>query len=334
VLRACLTEHGPGAGRGVVGLIVALGVLWLASGALARRILRPLREVTAVAEAIGGGDLSARVGGNKRRSRGDDIEHVGRTLNDMADRIQQQLEDQKELLAAVSHEMRTPLGHLRILTEVLKERLDDKEAAHKHIAGIEREVLEMDDLIGQLLAASRLDFRALQTTPQDPVELARRALERAGQPPERLAVQGQPGELVVDASLLLRALANLIENAEKHGGGLVELRVEVVAGEGVAGEGVAGEGVAGEGVAGERVAGEGVRSVRFTACDEGEGFAPGDEDKAFAAFFSRTKSDADGKASLGLGLALVRRIAEGHHGRAFVEAREGRGVCVGIELPL
>lgn len=308
-VTACPGRHGGGPGRGIVGLLTALGVLWLASGALARRILRPLREVTAVAEAIGAGDLSARVRerhkGEPRRG-GDDIQHVGRTLNDMADRIQRQIEDQRELLAAVSHEMRTPLGHLRVLSEMLKDQHTDPARVRKHAEGIEREVAEMDDLIGQLLASSRLDFRAHELAEQAPLALAGRALERAGLPAERLVDDGAPAAVRADATLLLRALANLIDNAERHGGGLKELRVEGRDGE-----------------------------VRFAACDEGEGFTAGDEDQAFAAFFSRdrTSQSADGKGSLGLGLALVRRIARAHDGEAFVEARAGGGACVGFAIP-
>jgi signal transduction histidine kinase len=294
--------HGRSGGRGLVGLVVALITLWALSGALARRLLRPLREAANVAERIGHGELDARV--DVRRHAHGEVGHVGRAMNEMAERIQRQLDDQKELLAAVSHEMRTPLGHLRVVTEMLRERLADPTLAAKHIDDIEREITEMDDLVGQLLASSRLDFKALATAPVDPLELGRAALERAGLGGSLLSTSGEPSELVADANLLLRALANLLDNARRHGSGVARLVIET----------------------------DGQR-VRFAVEDEGEGFSDADRERAFAAFFSRDKSEADGKGSLGLGLALVRRIAEAHGGDVFVESPAGGGARVGFTIP-
>jgi two-component system OmpR family sensor kinase len=88
---------------------------------------------------------------------------------------------------------------------------------------IEAEIYEIDELVAQLLARSRLDLTALSDAPVELGELARRAGERAGVPAEKV-VEGGPHALRGEPTLLLRALANLVDNAKKHGGGLDHAR--------------------------------------------------------------------------------------------------------------
>lgn len=201
-------------------LAAALGlaavVLMGLSGALARRLGRPLRQVTHFAERLGDGDLDARL---KPHRRDREAALLARTLNEMAERIGKQLADQKALLAEASHELRTPLGHARILVEMLPD-----EAAETR-AELEKELEEMDRLVGRLLARSRLDFEAVEPRPLDPGEIAAQALERAGLAPTLLDGSAAPETFEADPTLLLRALANLIENAERHGHGLTALEV-------------------------------------------------------------------------------------------------------------
>ena len=142
-------------------------------------------------------------------------------MNDMAARIERQMADQRELLAAVSHEMRTPLGRIRILTELARDGVD----IDKQLDNLDREVVEMDALVGDLLASSRLDFTALARVPVDPVDAAQRALERAGLGEDKLVLATGKRECLADPTLLSRALANLLDNAKKHGGGVVALRI-------------------------------------------------------------------------------------------------------------
>ena len=99
----------------------------------------------------------------------------------MAGKIERQMRDQRELLAAVSHELRTPLGHVRVIGDLLASTADPA-----HLAQLEREVLEMDRLVGELLAGARLDFSAMTPTRLDAAALAATALERSGLPADRL----------------------------------------------------------------------------------------------------------------------------------------------------
>ena len=207
-------------GRLLAALALTAVVLMGLSGALARRLGRPLRAVAGFARRLGEGELDARMEPNPRDP---EAALLAQTLNEMAERIGKQLADQKALLAEASHELRTPLGHARILVEMLPE-----EAAETR-AELEAELEEMDRLVGRLLARSRLDFDAVEPRALVPAEVAAQALERAGLGPERLDATEAPAELRADPTLLLRALANLIENAERHGGGLDRLTVSVEA---------------------------------------------------------------------------------------------------------
>ncbi len=293
-VAVCPSRAREGGGyRTGLAFVLAGIVLWGISGRIARRLARPFDQLAALANELGSGRLNART---DPRCEDADAAIVGRVLTDMAARIAKQLADQRELLAAVSHEIRTPLARMRILTELGR----DGANAEKTFDDIDREVVEIDCLVSELLASARLDFAASKPIDLDALDAATRALERAGESQEKL--DGESSTVRADATLLARALANLIENARRHGGGLDRLRVQS------------------EGDV-----------VRFEALDRGPGFASGEELKAFESFYQGDRTSE--KSGLGLGLSLVRRIAEAHSGRAYARNREGGGAVVGIELP-
>ena len=289
--------------------VVILGAaLWATSGFIARRLSRPLGELARFAQEIGAGKLSSRVPLDYHRH--GEVGVVAEAMNDMASRIEKQMADQRELLAAVSHELRTPLARLRLLTEIAR----DTGATDNTLDEIDREVMEIDALVGDLLASSRIDFAAAAMRPLDAGAMARRALERAGQPEDKLEPIAAPLLVEADATLLGRALANLIDNATKHGGGVLSMRVAPRNG------------------ADEKLDASYYKMVAFEVDDEGPGFGPGEEERAFEPFYTRGRSGRDA-GSLGLGLALVKRIAEAHKGRAYAENRPGGGARVGLEIP-
>ena len=155
-VRACTNHPGGGAGRGVLLVLVIVGVLWAVSGRIARRIARPLDELATVVKRIGSGDLKARAESSCYEE--DEIGVVADAVNEMASRIEKQLTDQRELLAAVSHELRTPLARMRLVSEIAR----DGGSTPKTFDDLDREVVEMDALVGELLANSRGDFGLLQ----------------------------------------------------------------------------------------------------------------------------------------------------------------------------
>ena len=285
-------------GQARVGVFVAVAaVLWMASGAMAWRLTRPLFQVIRVARAIGDGKTGTRM---ELGRHGGELGVLADSINDMAARIEKQLADQRELLAAVSHEIRTPLGHMRILLETARDRrvepalLDD----------LEREVLEVDRLVAQLLAGSRLDFDAVDRRALDAAEVAALALERAGIDAARLEVATDDTRVEGDPTLLARALGNLLDNAARHGDGATRLRVR-----------------AGEG--------DDAGALVFEVDDAGPGFADADLGRVFESFY---RGERRGAGSLGLGLALVRRIAVAHGGRATAENLPGGGARVAFSV--
>jgi signal transduction histidine kinase len=292
--RAWLAAH---PWRAVLLFGVPALILWTAAGRIARRISRPLYELTRVAHDIGQGNMAARATASAQRI--DEIGVLSSTFNDMAARLERQLTEQRELLAAVSHELRTPLARIRLLVEIARQ---DKPTGAT-LDDIEREAIEIDTLVGELLASARLEFQQVTRKPLDAGEVARRALERAGEAPTKLAPPVGPLPFVADPTLVARALANLIDNARKHGGGL--------------------DGIAVHG-------GDG--AVVFEVTDRGPGFAPGDEVRVFDRFY-RGGDETAHHGSLGLGLSLVKRIAVAHGGRAEAANRPEGGARLTLELP-
>lgn len=279
--------------------LFAAGVLlWALSGMVARRLSRPLEDLARMAVDIGRGKYESRV--RVGRHGHGEVLLLADAMNDMAARIGRQMSDQRELLAAVSHEMRTPLGRIRILTELARDGVN----VDKYLDDLDREVVEMDALVGDLLASSRLDFTALSKELVDPADAARRALERAGLGKDKLVVEGELRECLADPTLLSRALANLLDNAKKHGGGVLALRV-----------------------------GTQNEEIVFDVEDGGRGLAAGEETRIFEPFYRRPDEKAREQGSLGLGLSLVSRIAEAHGGRARAENRPEGGARVGILIP-
>src|SRR6187402_1624385 len=158
----------------VLAIAAACLTLWAAAGALARKLVRPLSDLIRVTREIGSGNLVSRV--RLGRHHMGEVGVLADAVNDMARRIERQLSDQRELLAAVSHEIRSPLARLRVLTELLRGSSADSATLDK----VEREIVEVDDLIGKLLANSRLDFGTLNLQTLEPYLLVARAIERAG----------------------------------------------------------------------------------------------------------------------------------------------------------
>jgi len=297
VLEVCAAHHPLGqTWRLGLALLAAVAVLWGASGRIARRIARPIVHLADVARDLGDGKLASRARLDWREL--GEIGTLTTAINDMAGKIEGQMRDQRELLAAVSHELRTPLGHVRVIGDLLAPTADPV-----HLAQLEQEVLEMDRLVGELLASARLDFTALSPVRVDVAAVAAQALERVHLPADRLHVEAEDCHVEADPTLLLRAIGNLIDNAERHGMGLLRLSVRSRPGH-----------------------------LVVEAEDGGPGFGEDERARAFEPFQRRAAGGGDGR-SLGLGMSLVRRIAEAHHGTAYARNRDGGGAVVGVELP-
>jgi signal transduction histidine kinase len=198
-----------------VKLFVPLGVLIaVLCYPLVRRLTRRLERLQSSVEALGSGDLTARV----QVEGSDEVARLAQSFNSAAAQIEKLVGAHKLLLANVSHELRTPLARLRLTAELLKEVADPKRKAD-----LEKDVTEIDALIEQILLSSRLDaVRDLNV--REDIDLLALAAEECTRCAE-IDIMGEPVIVRGDPTLLRRMIRNLVENAQKHGSAPIEVRV-------------------------------------------------------------------------------------------------------------
>ena len=284
-----------------IGFLAALALLALAvaigAWPLARRLARRLERLQSRVEALGAGDLAARVEVEGK----DEVAALARSFNRAAERIQALVEAQRDTLAAASHELRSPLARIRMAVELLAEKHDPALQAR-----IERDVEELDALIEEILLASRLSSqeRPAHLERIDLQALAAEEAARAG-----AAFAGGPATVDGEGRLLARLIRNLLDNAARHAPGSPAL-VELEAGDG---------------------------QVVLRVSDRGPGVPEAEREAILEPFYRqpgrRAESGNDDERGVGLGLSLVRRIARRHGGEATCLPRPGGGACFEVSLP-
>jgi two-component system OmpR family sensor kinase len=294
-------------------LAVALLVLAVVSIPLARSVTAPLLGLTALARRFGKGDLTARFGSRRR----DEIGALGRAFDDMADRIATLRRSEKELLANVSHELRTPLARIRLALELVTD--GDRDKASSYLTDIGDDLAELERLLDDVMSAARLDLArdsagdALPPLHFETVS-ARSLIEAAAtrflvRHPERQLTRSMPEALpALEADpVLRRVLDNLLDNARKFSEGPVSLAA--------------------------RLAGDD-KSLIVEVADEGIGISPEDQTRIFEPFFRSDRSRTRATGGVGLGLVVVRRIVDAHHGSIDVTSELGKGTRFTVTLPL
>jgi signal transduction histidine kinase len=204
-----------------------------------------------------------------------------------------------EFISIASHELRSPLARLKMAVAMIEEAPPEQRERLRR--EIHANIGELDALVEEVLMASRLDAGAAPLK-REPVELLALVAEEAS-----LIDASAEGDSVLvngDERLLRRALRNLLENARRYGGGRIDVRVRSAA------------------------PGSGEVSV----CDDGPGVPDAYRDRVFEAFF-RLPGHAEQDGGVGLGLALVRQIAQAHGGSVRCSARSGGGSCFVLSLP-
>lgn len=279
------------AGTLLSGLAGALLGRWATTHAL-----RPLRQVTEAATEAVRSDLAV-------RTRDPDLAPLAEAFNDTAERLRRRVARDTRFAGDVSHELRSPLTTMLNAMSVLQRRSAElPPATRQAVELLDSDLRRFRRMVDDLLEISRADQ---DRSTFELVDLAGLVLASAGSvPPEALDVRDRPWVLA-DRRRLERVLANLLDNATRHGGGLVRLGVLR---------------------SGDR--------ARIEVDDAGPGVAPAEREHIFERFArgSPTARDAsDGGA--GLGLALVSQHVRRHDGRVWVEARPGGGARFVVELP-
>lgn len=265
-----------------------------------RRALRPLASVADAARHITAGDLTARLDPTTEP----DLENLTISFNQMVDQLARRLDRDRRFAADVSHELRSPLQTLAAAASVLSRRRDRLDERTAQAAGlIADEVDRFQTLVTDLLELSRGD-QPPDLAPVPIADLVRQVVKARGLPPEIVAAD-DAGVWNVDRRRFEQMVANLLDNADRHGGGAVAVRL---------------------GSDGD---------LRFVEVDdEGPGVAPQDRTAIFDRFVrGRTASARGDSEGTGLGLALVARHASAHGGRVFVTDRPGGGARFRVELP-
>jgi len=286
---------------------------------VANMLARPLERLAQASDRFGGGDLTFRADvAGARRWVAAEVRDVGVSFNRMADRVEAMVRGQRELLGAISHELRSPLGRARVALEIARDRLPPAEGERpvaSALDDVETQLGAVDGILGDLLDVTRAGLADLheETLPFLPWLRARLAEEPT--PPTTTLEADASLEAVTlpfDGPLLARAVHNLIRNARAHGhpdDSPVEASVTREGG-----------------------------VLRVVVRDHGPGFTDGLEGRAFEPFVrgdavrARPATPAKGAGS-GLGLTIVRRVVEAHGGRVFARNARGGGAEVGFELP-
>lgn len=282
----------------LLGVAVALGAY-----PLVRRLTGRIERLGRRVDALAAGELGARVEVEGK----DEVAKLAESFNRAAERIERLVDAQRTLLAGVSHELRSPLARIRMACELLGDEVRPELRER-----ISKDVSELDQLLGELLLASRLET---QDTIGPAAELDMLALAAEEATAFGAEVSGERISIRGDVRLLRRLLRNLLSNARRYAGdSTVEIQVGALEGGG----------------------------VRVSVSDRGPGIAETERGRIFEPFFRGANAAASNEDGVGLGLALVKRIAQLHggdvrylprtEGGSRFEVRLGAGDETGNEL--
>lgn len=279
-----------------VPLLSALAILAvavaIAAWPLSRRLTRSMDRLISRIDALGEGDFQTPLPLEGPA----EVSLLATRFNAAAARIHALLHAHKELLAHASHELRSPLARLRMVSTLLADRAPDALRSE-----LEQNITELDELVEEILLLSRLDARP-QPARLDRVDLTALCAELATQ--FHAEAQLTNVHCQGDARMLRRIVRNLLENAQRYGAPPVWVQLR-----------------------------EQGKHALLQVSDAGPGIPPEAQARLFEPFY-RPPGAAEGDGGHGLGLALVDRIARHHGGHVEYQQQDGGGSCFTVYLPL
>lgn len=295
---------------GLAALVVAvlLGV-WIA-----RSVARPLQKLAGAAEAMAAGDYDQQL----PLQGPDEVQRVAASFNSMAAEVAHTRSVQRDFVANVSHDLKTPVTSVRGWSQALLDGTAVSAADQHHAATIiYNESERMARMVDELLDLARIESGQIVLKPE-PLDLAgllrglhQTFLPRAQEKEIALTLNVQPVPPVWgDHDRLVQVFANLLENALAHtpAGGQVHLALAPVAG----------------------------TAVEIRVQDNGRGIPPAELTRIFERFYQveKSRSRAEGRRGSGLGLAIVRELVELHQGQIQAASAAGQGSVFTVRLPL
>ncbi|MEM8997199.1 MAG: HAMP domain-containing sensor histidine kinase, partial [Acidobacteriota bacterium] len=216
------------------GLLRIAGLSLLSVLVLSVVLTRPLRRMSRSMDRVAAGELDHRVSVRGR----DEVAAMGQSFNAMADRIQGMIRGQQEMLAGVSHELRSPLGRMKMTVALMAEAGDRSDADRGRLRALDEEIDHLDGLIQEILTATRLDFGTahLQLETVDLAAVVEEVWETASMTAHAPGPHGDtdsgpslrldvgPTAVRADPKLLRRVLGNLLANARRYARGVVQVR--------------------------------------------------------------------------------------------------------------
>lgn len=278
----------------LISLMLILGLCYYA----VRRLFRPLKLLHDGVARIGKGELAYRVA----NTRDDELGELTTAVNKMAEQVGGMLDSKRQLLLAISHELRSPLTRAKLASEFI----ESEKTKHSLLDDLN----EMEDIIFQLIESERLQksHAALQLENVDLVLLINKTIERYSVHQLDLVEFKHPPQLIMklDAVRIELLVHNLLKNAFAHGGGLVTLVLSVED-----------------------------KQMCLLVADEGPGIAAAHLDKLTEAFYrvdsARQRTSSGG---YGLGLYLCGLITKAHGGELSIQSQPGQGTRVEVSLPI
>ncbi len=281
-----------------LAIVLVLLFVGVAAGAypVVRRLTRRLEVLKRGVEQFGAGQLGHRVDD----SGSDEVAALAGSFNQAADRIETLLRSHQSLLANASHELRSPLARLKMAFAMLEGASPAQRERLSHEVDVN--IAELDALVEEVLLASRLEAgSAVGDT--HAVELLALGAEEAARAEAAFEPETDAARIDGQERLLRRALRNLLDNARRYGGPEVKLSLRPVAG-----------------------------GYEFVVADRGPGVPADMRERIFEPFF-RLPGHAEMAGGVGLGLSLVKQIAERHGGSVRCLARDGGGSRFVLFLP-
>lgn len=305
---------------GLLMLLMVFGtVLSVSFGAsIAGRMTRVVQQLSEGARRVSGGDLNARVDVVTN----DELADLARSFNDMVANVNESEEmrrraelARRELVAAVSHDLRTPLAAMQAMLEALRDGVvDEPGTIRRYHETMSSQVAHLSHLIDDLFELSQLDAQPqpYELVRADVVALVRETVEGAAMSAvgREIAVHfagESPLYARVEQTKIARVVTNLVDNALRHSPAGSTLLVSVTEGSG---------------------------QVEVRVEDDGPGVDEGDLGRVFDRFYRGERSRSRSHGGAGLGLAIARGIVEAHGGDISVANRERGGACFMFRLPL
>jgi two-component system, OmpR family, osmolarity sensor histidine kinase EnvZ len=267
----------------------------LAAWWLARRIIAPLRQLDAAAARLGRGETPELLPERGPR----ELAALAHRVNALVREVHDLLDGRTTLLAGLSHDLRTPLARMRLALEMMARR-----PTPALIERVDKDVEEMNRLVGEMLGLAR----GLGSEPPVRVELAALLEELASQARDAgasVAVSAEPCVVSAAPTALRRLLGNLLSNAQRYGGGKPVELCAVRAG----------------------------TDIRVGVLDRGPGIPVDQVDAVFRPFHRVEASRSPGTGGAGLGLAIVRQLAQSNGWTVSLENRPGGGLAAWVTLP-